>query len=71
MCTHNDIEIFQAGEASQDFDSRIQIQARKFESQNIHFAYRVVQSGWDHSLKMSLEMNNIMHLGMLNAEVIK
>jgi hypothetical protein len=63
MRTHNDVELLQAGEAPKDLDNRIQIGARKLESQDIHFAYRVVvQAFWDHTLKDSLYVNKVMHL---------
>ena len=41
MSTYNDIELFQAGQATEKIENDIQIRARKLEGQNIPGAYRV------------------------------
>ena len=47
MNTHNDIALFQVGEASQDSNNRVQIRATELESQNLYTAYWVFQARWD------------------------
>ena len=47
MDTHNDIELFQAGEAPKDVKNSIQIRAGKLESQNLYRVYWVFRADWN------------------------
>ena len=47
MNIHNDIELYQAGEASEDAKNRIQIWAMELESQNFYIVHWVFQARWD------------------------
>jgi hypothetical protein len=59
MNTHNDVELFQAGEASEDVKNSIQMRLRKLECQNLYTLYCVFRARWGQTLKKTMDIKTI------------
>jgi hypothetical protein len=65
MNSHNDTELFKAGEASEDVKNSIQIRARKHECQNLYSVYWHCRAGWDETLKKQMGIKTTRRAGAL------